>query len=119
MPREGWNFLTEEKGFASIQNSAEMNSAFHQIPCCTMQRIKMNKGGLKVERVGRHSEFLIERRERLANIKPSFWRKMRRKWNRLSQNDSFDFALVVVPWFLLPVSLCAIALGLWLKGRKQ
>ena len=44
---------------------------------------------------------------------------MRRKWNRLSQNDSFDFALEGAPWFLLPVSLCAIALGFWLKGRKQ
>ena len=44
---------------------------------------------------------------------------MRRKWNRLSQNDPFDFALEGAPWFLLPVSLCAIALGFWLKGRKR
>ncbi|MGN0866281.1 MAG: hypothetical protein ACI4SG_01200 [Oligosphaeraceae bacterium] len=74
---------------------------------------------LSVERVERQAEYLIARRERMANITPTLRERWRRKWERWTRYDSFRFALEIVPWFLLPVSLCFLALGFWMKGRNR
>lgn len=71
------------------------------------------------KRAFRHSDFVIKKRQQLANTTPKPHGRLRRQWDRLTNYNTFNFICQKAPWFMMPIFIASIGIIIWKKKKNK